>query len=342
MAKTKQDGLTFEDVAREVRAGKFAPIYYLMGEEDYYIDRLSDMIVAEALQADERDFNLTVFYGADTDAGKVIDACRRYPMMAERQVVVVREAQALEGVDMLLAYVQQPNPQTILVMCHKHGVLDGRRKFSQAVKKDGVVFESKRLWDSQLPTFVSNYLKERKLGIEPQANLLLCESVGSDLSRLAKEIDKLVLVLPEGVGVIDSMTVSLNIGVSHEYNNFELVTALVGRDAGKAMRIVNYFASTPKSFSLQATTAVLFTFFSNLMLAWYSADRTEQGIASYTEQQPWYVKKNLIPAMKNYSAKKVLQILRFLRVTDAKSKGVDCPNTPPNELLTDLVYFILH
>lgn len=341
MAAVKE-GASFDVLARDIRAGKFSAVYYLMGEEDYYIDRLSDMIVAEALKPDERDFNLTVFYGSDADAARVMDACRRYPMMAERQVVVVREAQAMSGTDALLPYIMAPNPQTVLVMCHKHGVLDGRRKFGQAVKKNCAVFESKRLWDNQLPTFVSNFLKEKKLGIEPQANLLLCESVGCDLSRLSKEIEKLALVLPEGVGVIDAAMVARNIGVSHEYNNLELVAALVAHDSVKAMRIVNYFSSNPKNFSLQATTSFLFAFFSNLMLAWYAPDRTEQGIANYIEQQPWYVRKNVIPAMKSYSARKVLQILRFLRVTDAKSKGVECPNTPPSELLMDLIYFILH
>ena len=338
----KKEGVTYEEIVRAVRAGNYAPVYYLMGEESYYIDKVSEYIVDSALKEEERDFNLTVCYGADVTADEVINAAKRFPMMAERQVVWVREAQNLQGKERLSYYLEHPQPTTVLVLCHKHGVLDRRKKLAADIQKKGVLFESKKLYDSQLPGFVQSYLRRKGVAMEPGAVMMVCECVGNDLSRLSGELDKLLLALPEGEKRIGAAFVESHVGISKDFNNFELVAALVAKDVLKVNRIVKYFNDNPKNFSLQLTLSVVFGFFSNLMVAYYAPQRTEEGIADWVELPRWQVARNIIPAMRNYSGVKVLQIIEKLRETDAKSKGLGNVSTSPGELLKELAYFILH
>ena len=313
-----------------------------MGEESYYIDKVSEFIVDSALKEEERDFNLTVCYGADVTADEVVNAAKRFPMMAQRQVVWVREAQNLQGKERLSFYLEHPQPTTVLILCHKHGVLDRRKKLASDIQKAGVLFESKKLYESQLPGFVSAYLRRKGVAMEQNAVMMVCESVGSDLSRLSGELDKLVLALPEGETRIGASFVERHVGISKEFNNFELVSALVVKDVLKVNRIVKYFNDNPKNFSLQLTLSVMFGFFSNLMLAYYAPKRTEEGIAEWTEQPRWQVGRNILPAMRNYTGVKVMQIIGKLRETDAKSKGVGNTMATPGDLLKELAYFILH
>lgn len=338
----KKENMAYEDIVRDVRDGRFVPVYYLMGEEAYYIDRISDYIVNRALKEEERDFNLTVLYGTDTDVQTVINAAKRYPMMAERQVVLVREAQSLANKEMLSFYLEQPQSSTILILCHKHGVLDRRKKLAADIRKAGVLYESKKLYDSQLPGFVVNYMKRKGVGIESDAALILSEYVGSDLNRIAGELDKLVLALNGRENRVTSAFIEKHIGISKDFNNYELLNALVQRDVLKANRIIKYFNSNPRNYPIQVTISVLFNFFSNLMLAYYAPQKTEEGIADWLEQTRWQVSRNVIPAMKTFSGVKVMQIIAELRKTDAKSKGVNNPNTSDGELLKQLIYFILH
>lgn len=338
----KKEGVTYEEIVRAVRAGNYAPVYYLMGEESYYIDKVSEYIVDSALKEEERDFNLTVCYGADVTADEVINAAKRFPMMAERQVVLVREAQNLQGKERLSYYLEHPQPTTVLVLCHKHGVLDRRKKLAADIQKKGVLFESKKLYDSQLPGFVQSYLRRKGVAMELGAVMMVCECVGNDLSRLSGELDKLLLALSEGEKRIGAAFVESHVGISKDFNNFELVAALVAKDVLKVNRIVKYFNDNPKNFSLQLTLSVVFGFFSNLMVAYYAPQRTEEGIADWVELPRWQVARNIIPAMRNYSGVKVLQIIEKLRETDAKSKGLGNVSTSPGELLKELAYFILH
>lgn len=343
MTSDKQDGsVSYEEIVRQVRAGQFKTVYYLMGEESYYIDRVCDYIVANALKEEERDFNLTVLYGPDTNVAAVINAAKRYPMMAERQVVVVREAQGLDNKDALAYYVEHPSESTVLILCHKHGTLDRRKKLAEEIQKHGILFESKRLYDSQLPGFVTSYLKRKGIGIEADAVQMLCDHVGSDLNRIAGELDKLTLACSEEHRRVTSKIIEEQIGISKDFNNFELLNALVEKDIKKAFTIVKYFNSNPKSYSIQATLSVLFNFFSSLMLAYYAPQKSEESIAAWIGAPKWQVTRNIIPAMKKYSGVKVMQIIAELRKTDAKSKGIDCPNTPNGELLKELIYYILH
>ena len=338
----KKEGVTYEEIIRMVRAGNFAPIYYLMGEEDYYIDKVSEFIVDAALKEEEKDFNLTVYYGTETTTNEVINAAKRFPMMAERQVVIVREAQNMAGKEHLSYYLEHPQPTTVLIVCHKHGVLDKRKKLAADIQKKGILFESKKLYDSQLPGFVTSYLQRKGMTMEQQAVMMICEFVGSDLSRLSGELDKLILALPEGERRIKAAFVETHVGISKDFNNFELVSALVAKDVLKVNRIVKYFNDNPKNFSLQLTLSVLYGFFSNLMIAYYAPQRTEEGIAAWIEQPRWQVTRNILPAMRRYSGLHVIQIIGKIRETDAKSKGVGNTIATPGGLLKELSYFILH
>ena len=337
----KKAGISYQEIVRQVRAGQFSPIYYLMGDEAYYIDRLSEYIVEQALSEDQRDFNLTILYGPQTTGEEVVNAAKRYPMMAERQVVVVREAQSLPHKEVLAFYAQKPMPSTVLVMCHKNGTLDRRTGLAKDLEKAGIVFESRKLYDRELPDFASSYVRRKGSEIAPEACQIICEYVGADLNRLSGELDKLILAVGEGRR-IDAQTIQDNIGISKEFNSFELVTALSLKDVMKANRIVKYFDSNPKNFALQPTLAVLFKFYSDLMLAYYAPQKTEEGIAAWLELSVWQVKRNIMPAMRIYSAMKVYEIIDRIRRTDGASKGVGGQKTTDGPLLKELVFFILH
>lgn len=333
---------TYEEIARNLKNKIYSPVYFLMGEEDYYIDRISDYLVNHTLTETEKEFNLTVLYGADTDIATVINAAKRYPMISKYQVVVVKEAQHLRNIEELTYYLQKPLASTILVFCYKHGALDRRKKVTAEIEKAGVLFESKKLKEAQLPGFISSYLKRKQVEIEPKASEMMAEFVGADLNRMAGELEKLIITLPAGQKRITPELIERNIGISKDYNNFELRNALIAKDVLKANQIVKYFEENPKNNPLQVTLAVLFNFFANLMLAYYAPEKTDQGIAAQLGlRSPWQSKDYMI-AMQKYSGVKVMQIIGAIRECDAKSKGIGNPSTPDGELLRSLVYMILH
>lgn len=334
--------ITYEEIVRNLKNRVYSPVYFLMGEEDYYIDRISDYIMDTVLSEVEKEFNLTVLYGADTDMAGVINAAKRYPMMSEHQVIVVKEAQGLKGMEDLVYYLQKPLLSTILVFCYKHGTLDRRKKITAEIEKAGVLFESKKLKDTQLPGFISSFLKRKKVEIEPKASEMIAEFVGTDLNRLAGELEKLIITLPPGAARITPEQIERNIGISKDYNNFELRSALIEKDVLKVNRIVKYFNDNPKNNPLQLTLAVLFNFFSNLMLAYYAPEKTEQGIAAQLGlRSPWQ-SREYMAAMRRYKGIKVMQIIEAIRTCDAKSKGIDNSSMSDGDLLKELVYVILH
>ena len=344
MAKEKNEKkeTTYEEIARDLKNRIYKPVYFLMGEESYYIDRISDYIAQTVLTDEEKEFNQTVLYGSDTDVPTIINAAKRYPMMSEYQVVIVKEAQNVKKIEDLSYYLQKPLMSTILVICHKHGVLDRRKKLAVEIEKVGVLFESKKIKDAQLPGFISTYLKRKSVDIEPKASEMMAEFVGTDLNRMAGELEKLVITLPQGVRRITPEQVERNIGVSKDYNNYELRSALVTRDILKANKIIKYFDENPKTNPLQATLASLFGFFSNLMLAYYAPEKTEQGIAQQLQLKQSWQAKEYIAAMRVYSGVKCMQIIGEIRYCDARSKGVDNPSLSDGDLLRELVYKILH
>ena len=333
---------TYEEIARDLKNRVYKPVYYLMGEESYYIDRISDYIAQTVLTEEEREFNQTILYGVDTDVASIINAAKRYPMMSEYQVVIVKEAQNVKKIEELSYYLQKPLMSTILVICHKNGVLDKRKKLAAEISKIGVLFESKKMKDAQLPGFIASYLKRKQVDIEPKASEMMAEFVGTDLNRMAGELDKLIITLPAGSRRITPEQIERNIGVSKDYNNFELRNALLTRDVLKANKIIKYFEENPKTNPIQSTLSVLFGFFSNLMLAYYAPDKTEQGIANQLSLQPTWKAKEYMAAMRVYSGVKCMQIIGEIRYCDARSKGVDNSSLSDGDLLRELVYKILH
>ena len=247
---------TCDDILKELRAKQYRPVYYLMGEESYYIDLISDYIVDNVLTDTEKEFNLTVVYGADVDIATVINAAKRYPMMSERQVVVVKEAQAIRNMEELSYYLQKPLNSTILVLCHKHGVLDRRKKLVAEIEKVGVLFESKKVKDAQLPAFITSYMKRKGVDLDPKATSMLADFVGTDLSRLTGELEKLIITLPKGQTRVTPEQIERNIGISKDYNNFELRSAIVEKDILKANKIIKYFEENPKTNPIQMTLSL--------------------------------------------------------------------------------------
>ncbi len=333
---------TYEEIARDLKNRIYKPVYYLMGEEAYYIDKISEYIADTVLTDEEKEFNLTVMYGADVDVATIINAAKRYPMMAERQVVIVKEAQNVKKMEELSFYLQKPLQSTILVLCHKHGVIDRRKKLAAEVEKVGVLFDSKKLKEAQLPGFIVSYLKRKSVDIEPKASDMMAEFVGTDLSRMAGELEKLVITLPQGVRRVTPEHIEQNIGISKDYNTFELRSALVVKDVLKANKIIKYFEENPKTNPIQMTLSVLFGFFSNLMLAYYAPEKTEQGIAAQLGlKSPWQAREYMT-AMRQYTGVKVMQIIGEIRYCDARSKGVGNSSLSDGDLLRELIYKILH
>lgn len=334
--------IAIEDIIKELRNKQFRPIYYLMGEEPYYIDKISEYIATTILTEAEKEFNQTILYGSETDIATVITTAKRYPMMSEHQVIIVKEAQNLKNIDDLCYYLQKPLTSTILVLCHKNGVLDRRKKVTSLIEKCGILYESKKIKESQLPNFIANYLKKKGITIEPKAAEILSEFVGTDLSRLTGELEKLIITLPQGQVRITPEQIEKNIGISKDYNNFELKSALIEKNIFKANQIIKYFEENPKSNPLQMTLSLLFNFFSNLMLAYYAPQKTEQGIAMQLNLRNTWQSKEYLIAMQRYSGVKVMKIIEEIRYSDAKSKGVGNASQTNGEILKELVYKILH
>lgn len=333
---------TYETIMSELKSGTFRPVYYLMGEEGYFTDRITDYIMENALNEVERDFNLTVYYGLDSDIDTIVTAAKRFPMMAERQVIVVKEAQMLKNIDSLQFYLQAPQPTTVLVFAHKNGAIDKRKKVATELERTGVVLDSKKMRDDQLPAFINSYLREKGLSADNKSVLMMRESVGADLSRLAGEIDKLAIALPQGSVNVTPELVEEHIGISKEYNNFELQNALVNKDILKANKIIQYFARNPKKNPIQMTLALLFSFFSNVMMCYYAPDKSERGVAEFLGLKSAWGVGDYIKAMKNYRAVHVMEILHLIRLADAQSKGAEGPQVPDGEIMRELLYKILH
>jgi len=342
MAETKN--MTFQGIMQELEAGTYRPVYYLHGEESYYIDKICDYIAEHALQPEERDFNQTIFFGSDVTASQIADAARRYPMMAERQVVIVKEAQNLKQTDALEKYMKQPLQSTVLVICHKNGKIDGRkREYVKAIQQAGILFESQKLRDRDLPAFIDGYLRQKHASIDTKSTMLIAESIGADLNRLTSELDKVLLSLPEGDRRVTPQVVEDQIGVSKDFNGFELRDAIVNRNVFKANQIINYFDKNPKAGSIYSFLPMLFNYFQNLMIAFYAPKKNSQeGVAEWLELKSPWAAKDYMTGMRNFTAMKTMQIISKLREIDAKSKGLDNPNTPPEELMKELIFYILH
>jgi len=332
----------FEEIKRGIIAKNFAPVYLFQGDESYYIDQLTDLLIENVLDDSERDFNQIIFYGLETNARTVITACKRFPMMAERQLVVLKEAQNMKDIDELAYYVRQPLHSTVLAINYKQGKLDGRKKLAGDIGKMGVSFESKKLYDNQIPAFIIQYLHGKNVKIDQKSPYLLTDYLGNDLSKLTNELEKLIISLPKNNALITSSLIEKNVGISKDYNNFELQKAVASKDILKANRIAKYFEQNPKNNPLIVTLTILFNFFANLMICHYETNKTDSHLMSLLGLRFNFQITDYILAMKNYKPAKTMQIISFIRECDAKSKGVDNVSVPDGGLLEELLYKIMH
>ena len=344
MPEKKNTGISYETIMRDLKARHFSPIYILMGDESYYIDKISDYIAEHVLRPEERDFNQTVVFGSDISASQIVDSAKAFPMMAEKRVVIVKEAQNLKGTEPLVKYFKQPVVSTVLVLCHKNGSIDKRKKIIPAAQVGGaVIFESKKLYERELPGFITSYFMQHEITVEQKAAQMIADHVGADLHRLTSELDKILISFSEADRMVTPEIVEKEIGVSKDFNAFELRSAIIQRDVYKANLITKYFDNNPKAGSLFSFLPMLFSYFENLMIAFYSPNRSnENALVQFLELRNGWAARDYLTGMRNYSGMKTMQIISKIREIDAKSKGLDNPNTASSELMKELIFFILH
>lgn len=334
--------LTYEEIRGSIQNKKFMPVYMFQGEEPYFIDQLTELLIEKVLDDSERDFNQTLVYGNEVDVATVINASKRYPMMSERQLVVVKEAQNLKNIEELVHYVKSPLSSTVLVLNYKYGKLDGRKKLAGEITKNGILFESKKIYENKIPAFITSYLQVKQITIDPRSAQILTDYLGNNLSKLSNELDKLIIALPAGQKRITPELIETNVGISKDFNNFELQSAIATRDILKVNRIIHYFEQNPKNNPLIVTLTVLFNFFSNLMICHFETNKSESHLMSILGFRFNFQLKDYQTAMQHYNAFKTLDIIAQIRTFDAKSKGVGNISASDGELLKELAYKIMH
>ena len=328
-------------IVNEIKQGNIKPIYFFMGEEPYYIDKLTEYIENNILTEDEKGFNQMVLYGKDVSVEDVISNAKRYPMMSERQVVIVKEAQELSRtIEKLESYAMNPQLTTILVFAYKYKTLDKRKKITKLLEKAGLVYESKKLYENQVGDWIKRVLSGKGYTIEPKAAAMLVEFLGNDLSKISNELDKLAIILPKG-STITSKTIEDNIGISKDYNVFELRKAIGERDQLKAYKIAEYFSQNPKDNPLVMTTGLVFGFFSQILQYHGLKDKSPGNAAKMLKVNPYFLKDYDI-ALRNYPMKKVSSIVGALRDIDVKSKGVGANAVPQSDLLKEMLVKIFN
>lgn len=354
--------MEFEKILADLKNKVYHPVYFLMGEEPYFIDAIANYIEKNVLEGAEKEFNQTVLYGGETSILQVISEAKSYPMMSNYRVVIIKEAQNLKGISPpppkagkpehgdaaegkgastpLEAYLNNPQKSTILVFCHKYKTVDMRTGFAKTLSKKAVVMKSEKMYDNKVPAWVEQFIKRKKYSIEPRASQLLTEFLGNDLSKIAMEIEKLMINLPPNTQINEDH-IQQYIGISKEYNNFELQAALGRRDALKANRIINYFASNPKDNPLVMTIALLGGYFTKILAYHYLPDKSQNAVASALKVNPFFV-KDYIQAAGNYSPGKTMDVISLLRQYDLRSKGFEGNSTDEGELLKEIVFKIIH
>lgn len=328
-------------ILKDIKNKKFAPIYFLSGEEPFFIDQVSKAIESDVLTEDEKGFNQTILYGNDVEMADVLALAKQFPMGAERQVVIVKEAQHLSrSIDQLESYAENPQPSTVLVFNYKGKSLDKRKKLYKTLQKNSVVLETKRIYDNQIPDWIETTAKEMGMNLEAKSKFMMAESLGSDLGRIYNELQKLKILAE--TGNITPEIIQKNIGISKDYNNFELRNAIETRNAVKAFKIANYFSQNPKDNPLVVTLSILYQTFSNIIVYHTLSDKSQSNVAKELGINPYFV-KDAVTAAKNYPLKKATRIISFLRETDVKSKGVGSTgNVSDGDLLNELLFKIFN
>ncbi|TAL60260.1 MAG: DNA polymerase III subunit delta [Bacteroidetes bacterium] len=363
--------MEFEKIISDLKNKVYHPVYFLMGEEPYFIDEVANYIEKNVMEDSEKEFNQTILYGGETNILQVISEAKSYPMMSNYRVVIVREAQNMKGLvpkiqdapalkgdkdnkrppppgkgqegeslHPLEFYLNNPQKSTILVFCHKYKTIDLRTSFAKALSKKAVVMRSDKMYDNKVPGWAEGFIKEKKYSMEPNARQLLTEYLGNDLSKIAMEVEKLMINLPAGTQ-ITSDHIQKYIGISKEYNNFELQAAIGKRDALKANRIINYFASNPKDNPLVMTIALLGGYFSKILAYHYLPDKSQNNVAATLKVNPFFVKDYTLAAG-NYPPGKTMDVISLLRQYDLRSKGIDGNSIDDGELLKEIVFKIIH
>lgn len=335
-----------ESTLKDLKAGKFAPIYFLQGEEPYFIDKITSYIEEHALSPQDKGFNQIMMYGKDATMSTILTNAKRFPMMSERQVVIVKEAQNIpdlgkeSGDNLLLAYLKNPLPSTILVFAHKYKLLDGRKALAKELDKRAVLVKSDKIPEYKLSPYIDQYIGEKGFSIDPKACQVLAESIGNNLEVLTNEIDKMLINFDEPVEITGAH-IQQYIGISKEYNNFELTKALSYRDAMKANTIIHYFSQNPKSNPLIPLISLLYLHFSRLLLAHANKNVSDRELSGILKVNPYFVKEYTLAA-KNYSLGKIIDVIGYLKEADLRSKGIGANNLPEHEILKELIFKILH
>lgn len=332
--------MKFEQLRTDLKNKVYHPVYLLMGEESFYIDRISGYIEKKVLDDQEKEFNQNVMYAKDVDVETIVSYAKSYPMMANHRVVIVKEAQNLSNIEKLQRYIEKPQKSTILVICYKYKKADKRKAWVKAVDKNGVLFESKKFYDNQLPQWIEKYARQKKLTIDPKPAMLIAEYLGNDLSKIANELDKLAINLPQNTKISLSH-IEENIGISKDFNVFELQKAIGEKNILKANQIAAYFASNPKNNPIVVTLTNLYMYFSKILMYHALKDKSKNNVASVLSIHPFFVGEYQ-SAAKKYSYPKIVQIISLLREYDARSKGVGNESPTDGELLRELLYKILH
>lgn len=329
-----------EGIIKQFKMKETKPLYLIHGEESYFIDRITEAATEYILEDHEKDFNLTILYGKDVDLGQLIEQVKRYPMMAERQLVIIKEAQDVRSWDAMEPYFKNPTSSTVLILAHKHKRADTRKKFVKSIAANGVVFESKKLYENQVDAWIISYLKEKGYTITQKATMLLVEFLGSDLGRIVSELDKLTIVLGDEKA-INELHIEKNIGISKDYNAFELTNAFANRDTLKANKIINYFEQNPKATHITMIIPLLFGFHERMMKAHVSPSKDINSLMSGLRVS-FPAAKELMQAMKIYSIKKTAKNISFLQEYDLKSKGINRGPGSDADLMRELLYLLMH
>jgi DNA polymerase-3 subunit delta len=330
-----------EQIVNDIKSKNTKPIYFLMGEEAYYIDKISDFIENNILTEEEKGFNQMILYGRDVTVDDVVGNAKRYPMMSEKQVVIVKEAQDLSrSIEKLADYAEDPQPSTILVICYKYKTIDKRKKLAKAIAQKGCLFESKKLYDNQVSDWINAVLRAKGYQIEPKAAHMLVEFLGTDLSKIANELGKLTLIIEKGA-TISALQIEQNIGISKDFNNFELRKAIGDKELVKANRIIQYFSQNPRSNPLIMTISLLNAFFTQLLLYHGLKDKGKINVGKMLKINPYFIPEYQ-RAAKNYPMRKVAQVISRLREADLKSKGVGASNLAQGDILKELLFKIMH
>lgn len=338
--------VTPEQILQDLKAGKYAPVYFLQGEEPYYIDQITDYIDDNCLNETEKGFNQTIMYGKDVNVGQIVTAARRFPMMSERQVVIVKEAKDIqdfnkeEGQSLLMNYLDNPVPSTVLVFAHKHKKVDGRKPLSKVLGKKAILLTTTKLRDYEVPKWIEGFAKDKGFKIGYQSVQMLAEYLGNNLERLSNEINKIAINLKEGEEITPAH-IQKYVGINKDYNVFELQNAISAGDVLKANRIVNYFAANIRANSIIPMIALLYGYYTKLLLLHSSKDKSDSGLARAIGVPPFIVKEYKIAAGR-YPIDKVMQCISLLREADLRSKGVDSGSMPEEEILRELVFKLMH